>query len=190
ILRTFSHYVRDGLLPDLFPEGEREALYHTVDATLWYFHAIGRYVQVTGDRSILPQLYPVLAAIIEQHIAGTRFNIHVDPTDGLITAAAEGYQLTWMDAKVDGWVVTPRRGKPVEIQALWINALRLVGGWADSADYRALAGRGEAGVPHPRRGKGCEIGGLWFTALPLFGGWADSADYGAVADRAESAFRS
>jgi predicted glycogen debranching enzyme len=141
ILRTFSHYVRDGLLPNLFPEGEREALYHTVDATLWYFHAIARYVQVTGDRSIVTQLYPVLASIVEQHIAGTRFTIHVDPADGLLAAAAAGYQLTWMDAKVDGWVVTPRRGKPVEIQALWYNALKLMAAWAEElgADHRSYA---------------------------------------------------
>lgn len=137
ILRTFSHYVRDGLLPNLFPEGEREALYHTVDATLWYFHAIARYVEVTGDRAILPQLFPVLAASIEHHLAGTRFNIRVDPADGLLAASAEGYQLTWMDAKVEGWVVTPRRGKPVEIQALWYNALQLMAAWA-----------GELGVNH------------------------------------------
>jgi predicted glycogen debranching enzyme len=145
ILRTFSHYVRDGLLPNLFPEGEREALYHTVDATLWYFHAIARYVEVTGDRSILPQLFPVLASIIEHHIAGTRFAIHVDPADGLLAAAAEGYQLTWMDAKVDGWVVTPRHGKPVEIQALWYNALELMATWAQElgTDHRSYAAHAE-----------------------------------------------
>jgi predicted glycogen debranching enzyme len=140
ILRTFSHYVRDGLLPNLFPEGEREALYHTVDATLWYFHAIARYVDITGDRSILPALFPVLTEIIERHLAGTRFGIRVDPADSLVTAAAEGYQLTWMDAKVDGWVVTPRRGKPVEIQALWYNALKLMASWSEalgSGDYRS-----------------------------------------------------
>jgi predicted glycogen debranching enzyme len=130
ILRTFSHYVKDGLLPNLFPEGERQALYHTVDATLWYFHAISRYVEVTGDRSILKPLMPVLQSIIGYHVTGTHFGIHADPADGLITAAAEGYQLTWMDAKVDGWVVTPRRGKPVEIQALWFNALTLMSQWA------------------------------------------------------------
>jgi predicted glycogen debranching enzyme len=130
ILRTFSHYVRDGLLPNLFPEGERQALYHTVDATLWYFHAISRYLDATGDRTILPQLFPTLRQIVEHHFAGTHFNIRVDPRDGLISAAAEGYQLTWMDAKVAGWVVTPRRGKPVEIQALWYNALNLMNGWA------------------------------------------------------------
>ncbi|HKR37123.1 MAG TPA: amylo-alpha-1,6-glucosidase, partial [Steroidobacteraceae bacterium] len=131
ILRTFSHYIRDGLLPNLFPEGEREALYNTVDATLWYFHAIARYVEVSGDRSILRQLYPILADVVERHLKGTRFNIRVDPADGLLAASAEGYQLTWMDAKVDGWVVTPRRGKPVEVQALWYNALQLMASWSE-----------------------------------------------------------
>jgi predicted glycogen debranching enzyme len=129
ILRTFSNYVRDGLLPNLFPEGERQALYHTVDATLWYFHAIARYVETTGDRSIVAALFPVLHSIIEHHLRGTHYNIHVD-ADGLVAAAAEGYQLTWMDAKVDGWVVTPRRGKPVEIQALWYNALQWMALWS------------------------------------------------------------
>jgi len=130
ILRTFANYVHDGLLPNLFPEGERQALYHTVDATLWYFHAISRYVEATGDRAIITHLFPILRSIIEHHLKGTLYNIRVDPHDGLISAAAEGYQLTWMDAKVDGWVVTPRRGKPVEIQALWYNALNLMAGWA------------------------------------------------------------
>jgi predicted glycogen debranching enzyme len=141
ILRTFSHYIRDGLLPNLFPEGEREALYHTVDATLWYFHAIGRYVEATGDRSILVQLYPILADVIAHHLRGTRFNIRVDPADGLLAASAEGYQLTWMDAKVDGWVVTPRRGKPVEVQALWYNALRLMAAWGEhfGGEHRSYA---------------------------------------------------
>jgi len=130
ILRTFSHYVNHGLLPNLFPEGERQALYHTVDATLWYFHAISRYLEATGDRDILTALFPVLQSIIDRHLEGTLFNIHADPADGLISAASEGLQLTWMDAKVDGWVVTPRRGKPVEIQALWYNALRLMAAWS------------------------------------------------------------
>lgn len=130
ILRTFSKYVKDGLLPNLFPEGARQALYHTVDATLWYFHAISRYVETTGDRSIVGELFPVLSSIIEHHLLGTHFGIRVDPADGLVTASAEGYQLTWMDAKVDGWVVTPRRGKPVEIQALWYNALKTMALWS------------------------------------------------------------
>ncbi|MGH7965631.1 MAG: amylo-alpha-1,6-glucosidase, partial [Candidatus Binatia bacterium] len=131
ILRTFAHYVQDGLLPNLFPEGERTALYHTVDATLWYFHALDRYYQVTGDKETLQVLYPVLRSIIEHHIRGTHFGIGVDSQDGLIQAGAEGYQLTWMDAKVGDWVVTPRRGKPVEIQSLWYNALRLMDAWAE-----------------------------------------------------------
>ena len=129
ILRTFSHYVKDGLLPNLFPEGARQALYHTVDATLWYFHAIDRYLRIVDDRHLLADLFPVLQSIVEHYVAGTHFGIRAD-TDGLITAGADGYQLTWMDAKVGDWVVTPRRGKPVEIQALWYNALCLMAQWS------------------------------------------------------------
>lgn len=145
ILETFASYVRDGLLPNLFPEGERQALYHTVDATLWYFHAVDRYLQATSDRALLERLFPVLESIVGHHVAGTRFGIHMDRGDGLISAAADGYQLTWMDAKVNDWVVTPRRGKPVEIQALWYNALALMTRWAAALertvqiDYAGLA---------------------------------------------------
>jgi predicted glycogen debranching enzyme len=146
ILRTFSHYVQDGLLPNLFPEGQRTGLYHTVDATLWYFHAIDRYLEATSDDETLHALFPVLESIVAHHEAGTQFGIGVDPEDGLVRAAAEGYQLTWMDAKVGDWVVTPRRGKPVEIQALWYNAVRLMERWADKLGkpgdrYAALAER-------------------------------------------------
>jgi predicted glycogen debranching enzyme len=149
ILRTFARYVKDGLIPNLFPEGERGALYHTADATLWYFHALDRYEQATRDRDTLEALFPILASILEQHVKGTRFGIGLDQKDGLLRAGAEGYQLTWMDAKVDGWVVTPRRGKPVEIQALWYNALRLMATWAESFGQRpnewaALAERAAA----------------------------------------------
>ena len=129
ILRTFGHYVRDGLIPNMFPEGTKEGLYHTADATLWFFHAIHRYLKATGDRSTLRQLLPKLKSIYEHHIRGTRFGIGVDPRDGLVRQGEEGYQLTWMDAKVDDWVVTPRRGKAVEINALWYNALCLLAGW-------------------------------------------------------------
>ena len=144
ILRTFGHYVRDGLIPNMFPEGENQGLYHTADATLWFFHAIQRYVQCSGDRLTLGILYPRLKDIVDSHLKGTRFGIHVDPQDGLLVQGAPGYQLTWMDAKVDDWVVTPRRGKAVEINALWYNALRLMAAWADdqgddAARYRALA---------------------------------------------------
>jgi predicted glycogen debranching enzyme len=129
ILRTFSHYVRDGLIPNMFPEGERKGLYHTADATLWFFHAIDRYVAATGDRATLRFLLPQLLDIVDHHLRGTRFGIGVDPEDGLLRQGEEGYQLTWMDAKVGDWVVTPRRGKAVEINALWYNALRLLEGW-------------------------------------------------------------
>ncbi len=129
ILRTFAHYVKDGLIPNFFPDGENDGVYHTADATLWLFHALDRYVETTGDRATLRLLLPKLIDIVEHHIRGTRFGIGVDPSDGLLRQGAEGYQLTWMDAKVDGWVVTPRRGKAVEINALWYNALRLLEGW-------------------------------------------------------------
>ncbi len=123
ILRTFANYVRDGLIPNLFPEGENEGLYHTADATLWFFHALGRYVEATGDRALLRHVLPKLDEIISFHFAGTRFGIGVDHDDGLLRQGAPGYQLTWMDAKVGDWVVTPRRGKAVEINALWYDAL-------------------------------------------------------------------
>src|SRR5256885_3355189 len=130
ILRTFAHYVRDGLIPNMFPEGQKEGLYHTADATLWYFHAVARYLAATDDRVTLPLLYPTLKSIVDFHVRGTRYGIHVDPGDGLLAQGAPGYQLTWMDAKVDDWVVTPRRGKAVEINALWYNALKLMEQWA------------------------------------------------------------
>jgi len=129
ILRTFSHYVWDGLIPNMFPEGEKEGLYHTADATLWYFHALGRYLSYTDDRTTLRFLLPLLIDIADHHLRGTRFNIHVDPEDGLLAQGAEGYQLTWMDAKMGDWIVTPRRGKAVEINALWHNALQLLSQW-------------------------------------------------------------
>ena len=126
ILRTFAHYIHDGLIPNMFPEGRTNGLYHTADATLWFFHAVGRYIHYTGDRHLLNHLLPKLIDIVGHHLRGTLFNIHVDQNDGLLVQGQEGYQLTWMDAKVDGWVVTPRRGKAVEINALWYNALRLL----------------------------------------------------------------
>ena len=131
ILRTFEHYVRDGLIPNMFPDGSNEGLYHTADATLWFFHALHRYVDVTDDRRTLVRALPTLQSIVEHHLRGTKFGIRVDPTDGLLTQGAPGYQLTWMDAKVDDWVVTPRRGKAVEINALWYNALRLLAMWLE-----------------------------------------------------------
>jgi predicted glycogen debranching enzyme len=148
ILNSFAHYVREGLIPNMFPEGAQEGLYHTTDATLWFFHAIDRYVSHTGDRASLRQMLPRLEEIIAAHRRGTRFGIRVDPADGLLTQGHENLPLTWMDAKCDGWVVTPRRGKPVEINALWYNALRLMERWlveergAEAAsEYRGAAER-------------------------------------------------
>jgi len=150
ILRTFASYARDGLVPNMFPDGERDGLYHTADATLWFFHAVGRYVDATGDRDLLRLLLPVLEDSIEHHYRGTRFGIGVDPKDGLLRQGAAGYQLTWMDAKVDDWVVTPRRGKAVEINALFYNALRLLEDWLrheDAGDRAEAIGR-RAGRVH------------------------------------------
>ena len=127
-LLTFAQHIHDGLIPNLFPEGDQHGLYHTADATLWFFHAIDRYVSSTGDVETLSQLVPALDEIVRCHRAGTRFGIHVD-ADGLLTQGDPTLPLTWMDAKVEDWVVTPRRGKPVEINALWYNALRLLSDW-------------------------------------------------------------
>ena len=129
ILDVFSEHIRDGLIPNFFPEGEQEGVYHTADATLWFFHALQRYLEMTDDREFLRHLLPKLSDIVAKHLQGTRFGIGVDPNDGLLRQGQEDYQLTWMDAKVEDWVVTPRRGKAVEINALWYNALRLLEGW-------------------------------------------------------------
>jgi predicted glycogen debranching enzyme len=139
ILRTFAQHIRDGLIPNLFPEKGQEGLYHTADASLWYFHALKRYVDATGDIVTLHQLLPKLKDIVEHHVRGTRFGIGVDPADGLLRQGAEGFQLTWMDAKVGDWVVTPRRGKAVEINALWYNALRLLTDWLREEESDAAA---------------------------------------------------
>ncbi|HEV8472533.1 MAG TPA: amylo-alpha-1,6-glucosidase [Methylomirabilota bacterium] len=139
ILRTFGHYVRDGLIPNLFPEGENRGMYHTADATLWFFHALDRYVETTGDRVTLGLLRPVLQDVVAHHLRGTRFGIGVDPADGLLRQGAPEHPLTWMDAKVEDWIPTPRRGKAVEINALWYNALRLLEGWTRDIDGEAAA---------------------------------------------------
>ena len=123
MIETYSRYVSEGMLPNRFTDRGEAPEYNTVDATLWYFEAIRAYVQHTRDFSLLSSIYPVLTDIIDWHLKGTRYNIHVDKTDGLLYAGENGVQLTWMDAKVGDWVVTPRIGKPVEINALWYNAL-------------------------------------------------------------------
>jgi predicted glycogen debranching enzyme len=123
ILLAFARYVDRGMLPNNFPDAGGKPEYNTVDAALWYFEAVRQYFASTEDIATLAKLYPVLAGMIDAHVAGTRYNIHVDSADGLLYAGGPGIQLTWMDAKIGDWVVTPRTGKPVEINALWINAL-------------------------------------------------------------------
>jgi predicted glycogen debranching enzyme len=139
ILRTFAHYVRNGLIPNMFPEGQNQGVYSTADATLWFFHALHRYHERTKDQTTLRLILPTLKQIVEHHLQGTWFGIKVDPADGLLSQGAEGFQLTWMDAKVGDWVVTPRRGKAVEINALWYNALRLLQGWLVETDDEVAA---------------------------------------------------
>jgi predicted glycogen debranching enzyme len=123
ILGNFARFIDRGMLPNVFPDASATPEYNTVDATLWYFEAVRQYIAATGDTGFLRDLFPTLAGIIATHVAGTRYNIHVDPADGLLYAGERGVQLTWMDVKVGDWVVTPRIGKPVEVNALWLNAL-------------------------------------------------------------------
>jgi len=144
ILRTFAQVVDQGMLPNRFPDSGQAPEYNTVDATLWYFEAIRAYHAATQDETLLRDLYPVLQEIIRCHQRGTRYNIHLDPRDGLLSSGEAGVQLTWMDAKVGDWVVTPRTGKAVEINALWYNALCSMVAFARLLDqpaerYEALA---------------------------------------------------
>ena len=152
ILTEFSHHLSEGMLPNRFPDGGEQPDYNTVDATLWYFEAIRAYVAETGDLDLVAgDLYEKLVDIIEWHVRGTRFGIRVDK-DGLLMAGVPGVQLTWMDAKVGDDVITPRSGKAVEIQALWFNALCVMGDLADAfqdsvraAQYRSMAAAAKAG---------------------------------------------
>jgi predicted glycogen debranching enzyme len=132
-LKTFAQHLNQGLIPNLFPEGDQHGLYHTADATMWFFHAIDRYVTMTEDMETLRDLLPALDDIIHHHRAGTLFGIRVDQ-DGLLTQGDPNLPLTWMDAKVSDWVVTPRRGKPVEINALFYNAVCLLAQWRKDLD--------------------------------------------------------
>jgi predicted glycogen debranching enzyme len=125
ILAVFAKSVSMGMLPNRFQDYNEPPEYNNVDGTLWYFNAVYSYLQKTGDREfVLHEILPVLKEIIDWHFKGTRYNIHVEP-DGLLYAGEAGQQLTWMDARIGGWVVTPRMGRPVEIQALWYNALKI-----------------------------------------------------------------
>ena len=150
ILRTFSRFVSEGMLPNQFPRAGEAPVYNTVDATLWYFEAVRQYFEATSDIGLLPELFPVLDGIIDAHVRGTRYHIHVDPADGLLYAGEPGVQLTWMDAKVGDRVVTPRIGKPVEVNALWLNAAAAMARFAralgrNAARYEGLAERARTG---------------------------------------------
>ncbi|MEM7118589.1 MAG: amylo-alpha-1,6-glucosidase [Chloroflexota bacterium] len=151
ILRTYALFVDQGMLPNRFPDSGETPEYNTVDATLWYFEAMRAYYEATGDKTLVQQLFSVLVDIIAWHERGTRYNIKVDPADGLLYAGDPSKQLTWMDAKIGDWVVTPRIGKPVEVNALWYNALCIMADFAKLLEaptrekYVAMAAQTEAG---------------------------------------------
>lgn len=150
ILETYARFVDGGMLPNVFPEAGAQPEYNTVDAALWYIEAWRAYMEVSGDLAALRAVFPVLRNIIGGYRAGTRYGIAMDQSDGLIRAGMPGVQLTWMDAKVGDWVVTPRIGKPVEINALWYNALRIMGDFAlrlkqPADEFETLAERAKQG---------------------------------------------
>jgi predicted glycogen debranching enzyme len=150
ILETFARFVDGGMLPNVFPGDGDTPEYNTVDAALWYIEAWRAYVAATGDEETLRRVFPVLSSIAACYANGTRYGITVDPADGLVRAGEPGVQLTWMDARVGDWVVTPRIGKPVEINALWYNALVALAELAPrvhrvSDAYRAAAEKAKAG---------------------------------------------
>ncbi|MFO7549543.1 MAG: amylo-alpha-1,6-glucosidase [Acidimicrobiia bacterium] len=145
VLRTFAAHLDAGMLPNRFPDSGDTPEYNTVDATLWLFDAVERHLRITGDATLARDLYPALVGVVDRHLEGTRHGIVVDPDDGLVWAGEPGVQLTWMDAKVGDRVVTPRIGKPVEVNALWHRALLIMadlgGRFAgDGARFEALAG--------------------------------------------------
>lgn len=143
ILRTFARYEKDGLMPNLFPEGGKEPMYNTVDAALLFINCVWLYDRATGDMGFAEEMYPVMERIVEHYRKGTRFGIHMDD-DGLIMAGEGLDQVTWMDVRVGEILPTPRHGKPVEINAYWYNALRIMAAFSkrkggDGAEYEKLA---------------------------------------------------
>ncbi len=150
VLRTYACFVDQGMLPNRFPDAGETPEYNTVDAALWFFEAARRYFATTKDITLVREIYRALSQIIEAYTRGTRYNIHVDSADGLLYAGEPGVQLTWMDSKIGDWVVTPRIGKPVEINALWINALTTQAKFAEAlgvpgAAYTELAAKARTG---------------------------------------------
>jgi 4-alpha-glucanotransferase len=144
VLLTFARFVDRGLLPNVFPGAGTSPEYNSVDAGLWFFEAWWAYVEASGDDESLAQVFSILADMVEWHLKGTRYGIQVDPDDGLLRVGEPGVQMTWMDAKVGDWVVTPRIGKPVEINALWYNALCIIGDFCETLGRPADAYRDRA----------------------------------------------
>jgi predicted glycogen debranching enzyme len=136
VIRGFLRHLDQGLVPNRFPDRGERPEYNTADATLWLFQALHAYARGGGDPGFLREVYPAVRDILSWHARGTHHGIRVDPADGLLVAGDAGTQLTWMDAKVGDWVVTPRHGKPVEVNALWYDALRLAEGWAGALGHR------------------------------------------------------
>lgn len=131
IIRTFARHVREGMIPNRFPDDDAPPSYNTADGTLWYIHAIARYLAYTGDWPLVAEeIFPVVCDILDAHERGTRHGIRL-ASDGLLAAGEAGYALTWMDARLPDRAVTPRIGKPVEISALWYNALQIGASFAD-----------------------------------------------------------
>ena len=139
ILKAFANYASEGMLPNRFPDHGETPEYNTIDATLWFFVAAYKFYQVSKDKSFITEIVPVLTDVVEWHYKGTRYSIHVDAADGLLSGGQDGVQLTWMDAKVGSWVVTPRRGKAVEINALWYNALNILSFFCSECNNAAKA---------------------------------------------------
>jgi glycogen debranching enzyme len=144
VLDTSIRYLDCGLIPKRFPDGGQPPEYDTIDATLWLFQALAAYLRASGDWRFIADRLDALEGIIDWHVGGTRHNIRMDERDGLLAGGEEGYALTWMDARVGDSVITPRRGKAIEINALWYNALRLTADWCERAmrpagRYRQMA---------------------------------------------------
>jgi predicted glycogen debranching enzyme len=170
ILLAFSRHVDQGMLPNRFPDAGEEPEYNAVDATLWYFEAVRQYVEATGDMAFVrDRLFPVLSDIVVWHERGTRFGIRAT-SDGLLEWHAAGEALTWMDARVDGSPVTPREGKPVEIQALWFNALRTM------KQFASWIGEKISAKEYAERSELCRSSFLRLFSDALGGGLVDCVD--------------
>ena len=171
ILRAFAGSLDQGMLPNRFPDSGQAPEYNTVDATLWMFHAIHEFLRYTRDYDFVrTNLYRPLLDIVAWHERGTRYGIRLD-SDGLLQAGEPGVQLTWMDVKIGDWVVTPRIGKPVEIQALWYNALRVMeqlattfGDRDQAAHYSALAEADSTRVSHKCSGTRPRVASMTWSA--------------------------